>query len=541
VSSTPPAPHALLRPLPLRGLLRVGRAAETWHKAALSALCAVGGPLVLLLALGRLDLAGYCCAGAFCVLYGHTLPYAARARTLAGVALAMLAGAAVSMATAALTDSTALRVAVAALLAALQKAGCDAARIGPPGNVVLTFLTSSLIFVPQRLGDLPAHLALAAAGAVLAWAVCLAPALVRPHGPERRATARALEAAARLAEAGSGASARTRHEAAAAMDAAGQTLARAPRGATRRALEQLLLTAETAGAASAAELAVWARDLRRGRPVPRPFPEAVPQHPVPSPPRPLRALRPGSPLVPVAVRTALGCAVAGWASMALGVGRPYWAVVTAASVFQASTALSWYRAANRVLGNLLGVALFAVLLPLLAAGPTAMVVVALCCVVAVEATMARSYWLGSTFVTPLALIMTQFAGLRPAGALAAERFTDTAVGAGTGLLCCLLVTNRRATRRIHAALGRVTEADAAARRLLAGRPSPADLGKARHRLTRALLELREAADTAAGEWWQPAPPQQALEAAERTAHATLAELAQRRAPLVLAVPLPDPA
>ncbi|CAM5735304.1 FUSC family protein OS=Streptomyces tendae OX=1932 GN=GUR47_28935 PE=4 SV=1 [Streptomyces tendae] len=36
------------------------------------------------------------------------------------------------------------------------------------------------------------------------------------------------------------------------------------------------------------------------------------------------------PLAPIAARTALGCALAGYVSLALGIGRPYWALVTAA-------------------------------------------------------------------------------------------------------------------------------------------------------------------------------------------------------------------
>ncbi|MFM9683049.1 FUSC family protein, partial [Streptomyces brasiliscabiei] len=77
-----------------------------------------------------------------------------------------------------------------------------------------------------------------------------------------------------------------------------------------------------------------------------------------------------------AVRTAVGCALAGYASLAIGVGRPYWALVTAASLYQANLTLTWSRGVQRVVGNLAGVSAFAALVPLAHLGPTALV---LCC------------------------------------------------------------------------------------------------------------------------------------------------------------------
>ncbi|NUS79421.1 MAG: FUSC family protein, partial [Streptomyces sp.] len=134
--------------LPLAGVLRLGRPSDIWFKPALSVVVAVAPPNLTLLALGRLDLAMYTMAGSLCALYAHNRPYAARARTLAWVVLGMVGGLAVSLVTASLTDSAVLLVAVGALLAAVQKALCDATRVGPPGNVVLTFITSASLFAP---------------------------------------------------------------------------------------------------------------------------------------------------------------------------------------------------------------------------------------------------------------------------------------------------------------------------------------------------------------------------------------------------------
>ncbi|MFD5432517.1 FUSC family protein [Kitasatospora sp. NPDC127067] len=553
-----------------RQALRVGPAGDGWHKPALSAVVTLGALNLTLLGLGRLDLALYTSAGGLGALYGHGLPYRARARTLAGVLLGTVLSTGAALTAAALTRDAAVLVAVAAVLAALHKLLCDAARIGPPGSLIITFTSASCAFLPQRLAEVPPHLALTALGAALAWVVCMAPALVRPYGPERIATARALEAAARLLRTGPG---RPEPDAAArtalvgAVEAAWQSLAlSAP--SRRRALgdapERLLVRAEAALAGpdrpeDAARYLDLARDLRRGRPLPTlDLTEAEAAEPSvrrPGPRPPLRrALRPGSALLPIALRVAVGCAGAGWVSLALGVGRPYWAVVTAASVFQANSTLSWQRALQRVLGNLLGLLLFTAALPVAHTGPVALIGLGLVCQFGAEATIARSYWLATVFVTPMALLMTEFAGPQPAGALIADRWLDTCVGALAGLAACLLVTNRRTAARLtralagaeaagHRASAAVRAASPASSVLASSPASPAssvpgvqvvaavstpDALAARTALAAALLELREATDTAAGEWRRPAVPHQRATATEQQAHHLLAALLEHR-------------
>ncbi|WP_190191147.1 FUSC family protein [Streptomyces minutiscleroticus] len=548
MSSTPPSPRTRrdrrspgARPLPpLSRVLRLGRPSDIWFKPALSVVVAVLPPNLTLMALGRLDLAMYTMAGSLCALYAHQLPYAARARALAWVVLGMLSGVAVALVTASLTDSAAVLVLVGALLAAAQKTLTDATRIGPPGPVIFAFISSASLFVPQTLGQVPAHLGLAAAAGVWAWLVGMAPGLVRPHGPERRATARALHAAAAYA--------RTRgteegHEAAraaaaAAVHAAWQTLlATGARSEPRRALERLVVRAEVALAAPTdtdhALLRTWARDLRGNGPVPAvaPLPAddellgveaelAEPRTPL------LRRL---GPLWPLALRTALGCALAGWASLALGVGRPYWALVTAASLYQANIASTWSRAVQRVVGNVLGVLLFAAVAPLAHLGQAALV---LCCVAfnfGAEALIARNYWLGSVCVTPMALLITEFTGYTEPGGLMADRVVDTLVGALVGFVAAVAVTNRRAGDRVGAALDTVERARERAARVLAARhPEPGALESARRALTAALVDLRATVDAAAGEWWQRALPQERVVAAEQSGHRTLAATVRRQ-------------
>jgi hypothetical protein len=538
----------------------VGQAADIWPKLALSVVLAVGIPNLTLLALGRLDLAIYTSAGSLCALYAHGEPYAVRARVLLWVVVGMLAGTGISLTTAALTGSTVMRVVVASLLAAVYKMICDAARMGPPGGLIFIFITASCVFVPQRLADIPAHLSLVVLGGVIAWLVCMAPGLVRPDGPQRIATARALEAAARLLRASPSQAPRARHDAAAAANAAWHTLARVPartpeRAAARETLERLVIRAESALAippadtAEAGRLTAWARTLRRDRTPPRPLPASgqsgelagiaveraatrtrsetsarVPET-VRGPRAVLAALRPGSPLLPIGARVAVGGLLAGWSSMALGVGRPYWAVVTAAAIFQANMTLTWRRALQRVIGNLVGLLVFTALLPLTRTGPVALVLTALVFQFGAEALISRNYWLGTVCVTPMALLMVELAGIQPAGGLVADRWLDTCVGAAVGLLSCVVVTNRRATDRIGIALDHLAHAETAARESLAhGGAGPYGLGPARARLATALVELRDAVDVAEGEWWQRALPEERITLAEREGHRLLARL-----------------
>ncbi|KOG39786.1 FUSC family protein [Streptomyces resistomycificus] len=544
MSRTPPAPHAdapPVRRLPLAGVLRLGRPSDIWFKPALSVVVAVAPPNLLLLVLGRLDLAMYTMAGSLCALYAHNRPYVARARVLAWVVLGMIGGLAVALLAAALTSDAVVLVAVGAVLAAVQKVLCDATRVGPPGNVVLTFISSAALFAPQTLGQIPAHLALAAVAGVWAWLVGMAPGLLRPHGPERRATAHALTAAAGYAVTrGAGAGhAKARTAAAAAVQAAWQSLlsAGAPT-ATRRSLERLVVRAEVALAAPSdtdpERLRAWARDLRGTGPVPR-----TGQLPTESdellgvdeefaaPVRPWWSRL--GPLAPLAVRTALGCALAGYASLALGVGRPYWALVTAASLYQANLTLTWSRGVQRVVGNLLGVLLFAAVVPLAHLGPAALV---LCCLAfnfGAEALISRNYWLGSVCVTPMALLITEFAGYQRPGLLIAERMVDTAVGALVGFVAAVAVTNRRAGDRVEQTLTDLERSRERAARLLAEpHPAPGSLETARRGLATALVDLRATVEAASGEWWQRALPHERVVLAEQSGHRTLAATVRRQ-------------
>ncbi|MGA4843475.1 FUSC family protein [Streptomyces sp. G45] len=523
--------RAHVRRLPLASVLRLGTPSDIWFKPALSVVAATAVPNLTLLALDRLDLVLYTMAGSFCALYAHQLPYAARARALAWVVAGMTASMAVALVAAALAPPAAVLVTVGALLAAAQKALCDATRVGPPGHLIFTFVSSAALFAPQDLARVPAHLALTAGAGAVAWLVGMAPAPLRPHGPERRTTARALRAAAAYADAHAAGHhpERARAALADAVHTAWQSLhatRAAPRTgssrATRTALAALTATAEHALAApedaDPARLRARADALRGTGAVPPPEDVPPPAHlPAEAAPPVWRRLAPGSPLLPVALRTAVGCALAGYASLALGIGRPYWALVTAASLYQANVTLTWSRGVQRVVGNAVGVVAFAAIAPLAHLNHAALIVAGLLLAFGAEALMSRNYWLGSVCVTPMALLVTEFARFQDPAALITERVVDTLVGAGLGLVAAVAVTNRRAADRVEHAIAAADRARAHAER------APAvELPRARRRLTASLVDLRAAHDAAVGEWWLRELPAQRVAVTERAGHRTLA-------------------
>ena len=235
------------------------------------------------------------------------------------------------------------------------------------------------------------------------------------------------------------------------------------------------------------------------------------------------------PLTPLAARTALGCALAGYASLALGIGRPYWALVTAASLYQANITLTWSRAVQRVVGNVVGVLVFLAIVPLAHLGPAALILCCLAFSFGAEVLISRNYWLGSVCVTPMALLITEFAGYQEAGTLMTERVVDTVVGALVGFVAAVAVTNRRAGDRVERALAAADRAREHTARVLAEPdPGPTALESARRGLAVALADLRATADAAAGEWWQRALPQERVVLAEQSGHRTLAATARRQ-------------
>jgi len=148
------------------------------------------------------------------------------------------------------------------------------------------------------------------------------------------------------------------------------------------------------------------------------------------------------------VRCTLAVLVAGVTVTALGLGHPYWAMVSAVVPMAKATLDDQLRhGAHRAVGTFLGLGLAAVLLaadlPLPVAIGTAAALQAM-----VELTVARHYGVAMLFVTPLALLMGDLARPQPLGTLLSDRLLETVVGVTIGVVAVYLSRPPRPTSAV---------------------------------------------------------------------------------------------
>jgi len=494
-----------------------------------SAVIAMG----ILAAFGRLDLAGYTMAGSMCALFAHALPYRRRAVTLAGFIAMLTLGCTVSMTVAAATDNMLIRIVVAALLAAVIKVAHDASNVGMPPAVIPIFLVTALGFAPQTWSGLPLHVALIAGAGLISWFVCMSPALVRRDGPERRAVANAMRATARVGRNPTDPAAKD--ALAAALTAARRTLAFA-RGADRAALGAHLVACERIlidPSLSHPERAeANARTLVRSRTripspplteaeqarirgarlaleAPRTFAE---RH------RILAAFHPMSPSAPYFWRVLLAALLAALVSWACGGDRPFWAITAAGVIVQPNLLLTWRKAPPRALGALVGVWLYALIAPVAQIDLIVAAVLVIVLNTLTEAFIARNYFIAQVFVTPLALLMSQFGGQLSSSELIFERSLDTVIGVVAGLLAAFVIRNGHLRKHAKEAVERLEAATGSAEQ-------PADPEAARAEIVAALAAVSAAVRTSDNEWWTHRVDEARVLAAQSEAYQALARLA----------------
>jgi uncharacterized membrane protein YccC len=152
------------------------------------------------------------------------------------------------------------------------------------------------------------------------------------------------------------------------------------------------------------------------------------------------SLLPGSPLLHHAVRVALAGAVAVVAGQLLSPQHAPWVTVTALAVLQPDAGATVKRAAERVVGTVLGI-LVAVALAATGPGPVALGVAMFPLSIAAVVTRPRSYRLFTLFLTPIFLLIAMRS---PGGGLwaAAARAGDTLAGGAIALLATLFLFPR---------------------------------------------------------------------------------------------------
>ncbi|WP_300678706.1 FUSC family protein [Nocardioides sp.] len=142
------------------------------------------------------------------------------------------------------------------------------------------------------------------------------------------------------------------------------------------------------------------------------------------------------------VRCGLACLIAGTLATAVGIGHPYWAMVSAVvPLVVPDIGVQLERGILRIVGTVGGVLVAAFLLDL--GLPTLGLV---CCIIATqtigELLVGRNYALGLLAITPTALLMVSLAHPSPIHELVVDRTVETIIGVAVGV-----ATGRLAVRR----------------------------------------------------------------------------------------------
>ncbi|QDZ14886.1 FUSC family protein [Humibacter ginsenosidimutans] len=145
----------------------------------------------------------------------------------------------------------------------------------------------------------------------------------------------------------------------------------------------------------------------------------------------------------------IGALVAGGIALGLGIGHPYWAVVSLVAVIPPPHGPnSAGRAIERIVGTAIGVGAAALLL---LPNPSDGVLIAAIgvCQFVTELLVGWFYAAALVFITPLALSVSELGRAGSVGPLLGDRLVETVLGAGIGLL--LVIAGRRLVRDDRAA------------------------------------------------------------------------------------------
>ena len=134
-------------------------------------------------------------------------------------------------------------------------------------------------------------------------------------------------------------------------------------------------------------------------------------------------------------RVIVGAAIAALISAPLGIHRAYWVVLTVVVILQNGhrLRLTTLRAVHRVLGTLVGVAVFALVILVNPHGVW-LGVLLMVLQFGVEVVVIRNYGLALVLITPLALVISSQSGTADVAATVTERVVDTVLGAAIALV-----------------------------------------------------------------------------------------------------------
>ncbi|PPF84219.1 hypothetical protein C5E07_08830 [Pseudoclavibacter sp. RFBJ3] len=372
------------------------------HWVALRVALAIGAPLVLLWATGSMQLAIFAVFGAFTSVYGRGLGVFARLRLQSIAAGALLVSVGVGALISLSPERGLLVLPIAAAWAFLMSLLGDRVRWAPPGPMFQIFALAAIAALAVDGAVLLRGLGVAVVTAVWSLLLGLAFGVVGELVDRGRA--------ARAAAGGAGAPAQAPGPAFSGPAAAGATAS----------------GASATGAPASGASAVGSLSTGSIRSV-----------------RPARSTPLGR-----AWMFAVGTLVAGAIPLLIGIGHPYWAMVSAIAGLSAATGFHRVlRATHRLVGTVLGLGAAAVLM---AFEPSGLVVVLLVIALqgGVELFIVRNYTLGLLFLTPLVLVMGRLAGDVSAGQLLLERGVETLIGVAVAVAIAVVLERLPASSKL---------------------------------------------------------------------------------------------
>ncbi|HXH34563.1 MAG TPA: FUSC family protein [Plantibacter sp.] len=173
-------------------------------------------------------------------------------------------------------------------------------------------------------------------------------------------------------------------------------------------------------------------------------------------PTPMRALFPEYSLSAtdrrIATRLTVALAISAVIGALLGLGHGYWIAGSAVAILSVghSRTLSATRGVHRVLGTLVGAAIFLLVASLEPHGYVLAVVLA-ALQFTIELVVIRHYALALVFITPLVLTISTSSSNQPVLAIVGERVLDTVIGAAVAMVLLLVSWGR--DRRVAASAG----------------------------------------------------------------------------------------
>ncbi len=156
-----------------------------------------------------------------------------------------------------------------------------------------------------------------------------------------------------------------------------------------------------------------------------------------------------SAVLPGALRIGIAVLVASLLSIFFGNERPYWVTLACASALQGATVWAIVnRTLQRSVGTAVGILIGGLILSL-HVNAWELVLVVMTLQFIIELFIVRNYTVAVTFITPMALIITHFSGLRlPIPTLIGARLVDTILGTAVALLAGLFLWHKSASTRL---------------------------------------------------------------------------------------------